>query len=196
VVEKVVAGTFDAKAEAAEEQRAGGGMVKMQQQMQRINELSQAKPREALAELDKFLAERPEMERSLGFFRFVLLSQTDQKEAYAFAGRLVEGHLKDDATMLRNVATMLLRDGEAAPPAALDAALAAAERAGIVVKGRDPYVLDTLAEVRLRRGEREKAIEAARRAVELVERMSGAPDKVKQQFRSRLEKLEKDGAGE
>jgi thiol-disulfide isomerase/thioredoxin len=194
VVGKVVAGTFDPGKEAGEEQRAAAGMVDMQQRLQRINELASARPKEALAELDRFLAEKPDMERSLGFFRFVLLTRADRDEACAFAGRLVDGHLKDNPTMLRNVATMLLREGPATPPKALDAALAAAERAAVVSKGRDPYVFDTLAEVRLLRGERAKAIEAARKALELIDRAAGAPHKAKQEFRARLEKLEKDGA--
>lgn len=63
----------------------------------------QGKPAEAVAALDALFKSKPGWESSLGFFRFTLLLKADEPQAYRYARRLIDTHLRDDANMLRAV---------------------------------------------------------------------------------------------
>jgi tetratricopeptide (TPR) repeat protein len=80
----------------------------------------------------------------------------------------VDGALHDNAEALNGIAWFVVDPAGKVRRQDLDLALKAAERANELTHGKDANVLDTLARVHFTRGDRERAIELQRKAVELA----------------------------
>jgi tetratricopeptide (TPR) repeat protein len=180
VLERVIAGTFDREAWAAVEARAG-----------EIRGRSQSAARSgdfdsAVAAMDELAALDPAFAADAGLMKFgLLLEQKKDLAAACAAGEaLVAGPIRDDAGLLRMVAEMLL-DSEGIAGRELELAGKAAERA-VAIEGREnsAYVV-TLARVLWMKGERARAIELLRAAVE-----SASDEDQKREFARTLREYE------
>ena len=197
VLADVVTGRFDVKAAAADHQpgkRVVDEVVKASVE-KAADLLAKKRPAEALAELDALIRARPGIESSLGFFRFTILLQADEAEAYRYARTLIDRHLKDDANMLRAIADTMMRGGGGARAPDYALAVAAAQRAAEVSRWQNPYVIDSLAKAHAKNGNAAEALRVGRVALEVVEKLPSAPASAKDEIRANVAAFEKQAAG-
>src|SRR5262249_103648 len=92
VLDDLLAGPFDRDAFAQQRRQILDEEIQVEKLFARFEKLCQkGKPRPALAELDRILAEHPEYEVELGVQRFELLLQVDEAKAYEYARTLSSG---------------------------------------------------------------------------------------------------------
>jgi thiol-disulfide isomerase/thioredoxin len=162
VLKKVIAGTFDAKAEAASAE-------KMQEAQQKFVQAMQAgKTDEALKILDDLAASSPEMAPQLMSTKLrVLLSAGREDDAMKVAREITEK--SEDAQALNAVAWTIVDPESEIKNKDLDVAMKAATKANELSGNKESAILDTLARVYFVKGDKAKAIEYQTKAVEHAE---------------------------
>jgi hypothetical protein len=90
------------------------------------------------------------------------------EEAKAWGHRLVDELLHDEEAMLNELAWSIVDPKTKVPNGDVGLARLAAERSNELAGGQDSAVLDTLARVRWREGQRDEAIALQSKAVELA----------------------------
>jgi tetratricopeptide (TPR) repeat protein len=198
VVGEVVADKFDPQAAAARKARQEADMAKMREAMNSVvQKMQSGKPKEALTELNKVLAENPQFESQLASFKFNLLLQADEPAAYPYARKLAEGQFKDNPAMLNQIAWTIVEDNGRITLKKPDYATAVfvAERAVTASKSEDPMILDTLGYALFKKGDVKKAIEIQEKAVKLLEDKQDIPEEARQEITDRLKMFKKKKAG-
>jgi thiol-disulfide isomerase/thioredoxin len=187
-LEKIVAGKWDIKAEAANAKAKAELQAKLQPLMQKANAATQQEQwDEALTALDEAIALGAEAEKQVTGWKFyILLQKKDYEQAYAFAEKAGKGVFKDDANGLNQLAWLMV-DPETADSIEkknLDLALRMSTRSCELSKGKpdEPMMLDTLATVHSAKGENAKAVEIQTRAVALMQGKDGV-----EEFEAKLE---------
>jgi thiol-disulfide isomerase/thioredoxin len=167
---ETIAGTLDTKAvqaAAAKRQQDKDAKVQVREWLKPVSELQSAgQNAEAIAALDKVIADHPELGDKTGYLRFRLLLGFDEAAASRQARKLIEGELKDNATALYT----LTRDmAEPVKYKSLDwdVAIAAGRRA-VELNPNDPSPLSALAHAYYRKGDLVKAVETADLAVQKI----------------------------
>jgi thiol-disulfide isomerase/thioredoxin len=204
-VGQVVAGTYDAKAEAARQKAAQEEEAKLQAEVQAIQPIAakaqslarEGKFAEAVAELDKIKTENPGIKAGVAQMKFSMLINTDaaaaSKLAKESAGLFKEG--PQAAMALNNMAWELVDPSKERAGADYDVALSLAEKAVAMTKGEDATVLDTLACAYYRKGNLDKAIETQQKAVKLINAEADADENIKKELNDRLEMFKKKKSG-
>lgn len=194
VLDKVLAGTFDWKAEAERQKRLREQMEAMQRDYAEYAQLmQQRKYADALAKLDAMISQYTEYAPQLKLNRFETLLSVDEKQAYTYATQLAQNEFKDNAVVLNMIAWRIV-DDEATPPLQspdYQVAIAIARRAVELTQEQDAYVLDTLAYAYFKSGDVENALKYQKKAVELAEKDPQMPAEIKKELRERLEKFQK-----
>lgn len=160
---KIVAGNFDAVAEAKAVQDREKRMEEGQKKLMAAIEAKDADA--ALAVIDELAAGDAELTKRAPYMKYQILLRLGKAEQAAGYAGVVYDAMKDDAQLLNQVAWMLAT-ADGMPTRDLDLALRAAERAAELTKRSDADILDTLARVHFERGEKDKAIEVQTEAVE------------------------------
>jgi hypothetical protein len=169
VLEQVLEGTFDVL-------KARERALSAQQQVEAARvidrRLFRAMQAQDGAEAMRLLEQLLDTRRGEGLGRVqsvfeLALMENGNAEAYGWALRLSEGHLKDQGTILNNLAWGIATD-ERLTTRDLDAALTLARRAVEASGGREAFIVDTLARVHFERGEVAEAVKQQTRAVELA----------------------------
>lgn len=178
-LEKVLAGTWDR--EAAKQRKV------LDAQLQKA--YSAEEWATAATVLDEILALEPESV-SLQRLKFALLLTKlgKSEEAYALATKLVEASW-DDARLLNEVAWTIV-DDKGVKRRDLDLAMKIAVRAVELTEEEDAAILDTLARVHYEKGDRAKAIEIQKKAVDKCKR-----PRLRAQLEAVLEKYEREADG-
>lgn len=192
-LEAIVKGEFNWREEAKRRQEAEQKQALIDQAFRCVQQAaSQGKFDEAVAELDKFIEQHPELRRDLALLRFNLLVRHDESQAYAYARQLMEGELKDSPDDLNALAWFIVDDSSVFKLKQPDYGLAVqlAERA-VQLSKNDPNTLDTLAYAYFKKGEIQKALDTQRRAIALAEQDPNFDAETLKEFRARLEKMEK-----
>lgn len=181
VLAQVVDGKWDAKA-YAEQQRIVQDLFKEFQKAARSGDV------EKLVAIAKQGAEKaPKQSGQMVMMAFdQQLANGKVEAANAWAKELTVGAAKDDPMLLNGIAWGMVDPQRDLKGVDLDTALAAATRANELSGNKDPQVIDTLARVYFRKGDKAKAIELQTKAVEL------APA----DFKEELEKSLKEYKGE
>lgn len=180
VLEMVVAGKFDAAAWAKIESAAAGLRKQAFEAGQSDDFDAAAKMLDELAALDPSFAADAGMMK----WRMLLLQKKDYPAAYACAGKLFAGPLKDDAESLKEIAWTIL-DAPGVETRDLDLALQLAQRAVELEKAEDGMAIEVVARAYWEKGEKPQAIEWQRRAI------AKAPsDTLKREFEATLAKYE------
>jgi thiol-disulfide isomerase/thioredoxin len=169
VVEQLVAGTFDAKANAAdrEKEQAAGRAVEqaMQEFGQKLGQAITAKQWDkALGLVDEMAKKQPTV-RSAGFdyIRFnIYLGKGDAKAAQALARKLSDGN--ENPQMLNELA-WALATAPGIEKRDLELANTIADKANKLADGKNAAILDTLARVVFMRGDKTRAVELQGQAV-------------------------------
>lgn len=202
VVGKVVEGKYDIKAaqeEAAKKAKEAAAMQAQQEGIQKdMGEVMQlvqgGKTADALKKLDEVIAKYPAFKAPLVNFKFQTLLESDEPAAYKFAKEMGDTDWKDNAQMLNQIAWTIV---EAKPPVKkpdLDVALGLAQRGVDITKDSDelkPMVLDTLAFIHWKKGDKAKALEMQTKAVDLLKNFPNIDAETKKELTDRLETFKK-----
>jgi len=185
-IEAVLAGSFDVKKaaeDAANESAAEAKLKELSDQLAKA--MKEKKYDDALAKAEEIEGKLPEDNKlSIQFTRFnILLKKKDPAAAYQVARTLSEAH--KDMPMLQNaLAWSIVTDKDNSKP---DVSLAAKIiDVGLAVsENKNPNILDTGARVYFLKGNKEKALEFAQKALDL------ADDDSKDEFAKKLEQMKK-----
>ena len=187
-IQQVLDGKFDlakAKADYLKQKESEGKLAKLSRQFgQQMQEKKWDEADATLTEIGKALPEA--QQESVGFARLpILLGKGDTDGAVALVEKISE-KAKDNAQGLNQLAWQLAAQ-ENLKGKLLDAACKIATKANEVSGGKDPAILDTLARTTFLKGEKDKAVELQRKAVDLADN-----DDLKKQMRATLDSY-KDG---
>ncbi len=182
VLSQVIAGTFNAKAAAADREKKEAAQAKMQAVVQKIGPLvQQGDLKGAIAELDKAFAADPELEGAgLWSGKFNLLIRSgDEAGASAYAKRVSETIAKDDPQALNFLAWGLI-DPDRNPKAPdYGIAQAIAQRAVDLTKSQSAEILDTLAYACFKKGDTARAIQLGQQALTVAQKAGMPVDEYK-----------------
>jgi thiol-disulfide isomerase/thioredoxin len=167
VLGKMVAGKFDVKTAAAEQQAEATKAQKQQELMQPFVKAMSAQDHEgALLELDSVLKEDPSLEPQLAMIKFDLLLETDEPNAYVYAKDLLTRPSSfDPIAVFNNGAWAIVGPESTAKHPDLEVAEQMAAYAVKQMKEKDPFSMDTLAYIYFKKGEFKKAYDLQAKAV-------------------------------
>jgi thiol-disulfide isomerase/thioredoxin len=158
----------EAAAEAANKAR----QAKMRPLQKKITDAVNAqKWDEALAGLDEMKAVAPEMSARLESSKFFLLLTQANQPAKAYAMKdalLADKQISADAGMLNQIAWTVL-DSDEVQTRDFDFAMLFAVKANEAAGGKDGMIMDTLARAHFEKGDKAKAAEVQKKAIELAE---------------------------
>jgi thiol-disulfide isomerase/thioredoxin len=185
---KVVAKEFDVEKAAREAKRRAEIDEKSRPLIEAAEEAMAAGDKKKVVEqIDKIIAIDPPMQGEWVFNKFHMLA-VDMREldkAYAYAGEVAGGSMKDNAQVLNSIAWVIL-DDEGITKRDLPLARRLAERANTLTGDKDPAIMDTYARALFEIGEKDKAVEIQTRAVKL------APEgDMRDELQSRLDEFNK-----
>lgn len=196
VLDKIRAGTFDPKKEAAEREAAEAESRKLQAAVQPVFKAAgEGDIKKAVEELDKVLAENPKWEPMLAAFKLDLLKNKDEGEFHAYGKKLAEGMYKDDAMMLNQIAWSIVDDASNLKTPDVNLAITIASRASELTKHENAMILDTLAYAYFKGGKIDDAIKTQEKAIAHMDKTQGITDEVKAELKQRLEKFKKAKGG-
>ena len=188
VLEKVVAGTWDAASEAAMQKKAEELLGKVQQQWSNGDKAA------ALETIDELIAVDPNVYGGYSIQKFTILlsdpAVKDEAAAFAYADKISDSFLKDNAQALNSIAWLTLTT-PGVTNRDLDLATKLAERAAKLTDHEEPAILDTLAYALHADGDLDGAIKWQRRAVDLA----GDNAELAGELKERLEQYEAEAAG-
>ncbi len=193
VLGKVVAGKYDAKAEAARQAKL---KADQQAQMKKMQPLIAAYGAEdwpkVATEAERLMKADPKLTMQLAGVRYEALLKSDETAAYAYAKLLGETTFKNEPSMLNQIAWQIVDDKSNLKNPDLDVAVSLAERAVSLTKEQDPNILDTLALALWKKGEKERAVKLQEKAVALATKPgSGVPAGTIKELRERLAMMKK-----
>lgn len=197
VLEQVVAGNFDWKAEAERQKRQREQMEALQKDFAEFTQLmQQRKHTEALQKLDSMIAQYPNYS-TLKLIRFETLLSVDEKQAYPYALQLAQNDFKDNALVLNQMAWLIVDDDTKPALQSPDyqAAITIARRAVELTKEQDASILDTLAYAYFKHGDLQNALKYQKMAVDLIEKDATVEEAMKKEIRDRYEKFKKAAEG-
>jgi Tfp pilus assembly protein PilF len=199
VVGKVIAGTFDSKAEAEKQAKAHEAQAKMMAKVSPfLNLYRQKKYAEAVTAMDTAFADDPKLEMNYGMLKFMSLAQVDADKANAYAGKLAVLY-KDRPSMLNNLAWTMVDDKNPMKGADPNLALDIAQRCVAATKAGDPmeaYNLDTLAFCYYKVGQLDKAISTQEKALKTADATKEFDANTRKEMAGRLDMMkQKKGSG-
>jgi thiol-disulfide isomerase/thioredoxin len=188
-LKKIVAGTWDPKAEAAKE-------LAKTELVEKAKTAANAEDWDgALASLDEAIKLGDDVLQELAWFKYNMhVEKKDCDGAFAFVEKHLKGALANEGDLLNAVAWSMVDEQQAKrlEKKNFDLALRCAQRSSELAKGKvpdEPMALDTLAAVHFAKGEFAKAVEVQARAAELMKDQQGVEEYVE-----KLQKY-KDAAG-
>ena len=182
----IVAGTFDAKSEAARVAKEKQAEENFQAELGKVDPLAKSgKVAEAVAILDKIALQNPSQADSMRFVKFDLLLHVDEPQAYSFARMLAESSGKANPMLLNTLAWEIL-DGKNAKNPDYVLALDLARKASAGTGDKNWQVLDTLALAQFKKGDIDTAIATEKKAIEWMDKAPGVPAEAKKELTDRL----------
>jgi thiol-disulfide isomerase/thioredoxin len=166
-----VAGKLDSKAvqaEANQRQADKDARERVRELLKPVGELQEAKKYpEAIAALDKVIAEHSELAEKTGVLRFKLLLPSDEAAAFIQARKLLDGQLKNNPTALY----MMGRDLIETPLKThdWDLCIAVLQRSCELTKDTDPSSLSVLSHAHFGKGNLAQAVKTGELAVRLAD---------------------------
>jgi thiol-disulfide isomerase/thioredoxin len=180
-LQEIVAGTWDLQAAAARFEKERTQQRKMRELSTKLVKAQQSRDSKAvLAVIDEAITDDAVMEELLGSLKFATLAAEadSQDKALQYGRHLLDKVLKDNAQALNQLAWSIVEpkpkkpddEPKAKKPDAqlVKLAVAAAQRADEISKGKDGAIADTLALAYFLDGDAAKALETQERAIKLV----------------------------
>lgn len=196
IVDKVVAGKFDAAQQAKEDAARQKAFAELSEKMEAaVTAMQKDDFKKALETVDQIIKDKPEYEQFVGMFKFEVLCQMgDGPAASKYGAHISEKFYWDSAGNLNQVAWTLVDDEykyKTKPD--YKQAVKIAKRACDLTKDEDPMILDTYAYALFKSGDVKKAIEVQERAVALLVSGGQIDEETKKEIRDRLEMFKKSG---
>jgi len=192
VLEKVVAGNYDAKAAARNMAMQRAAVARQQGVMKPYMDAIQAQKFDvAVTELDKIVAKHPEMEDQLAFSKFSLLLKSNPSAAYPYAKKISETTYKNNAMALNSLAWTIIDPENPVKNPDYNIALGIATRASSLLGDKDAFTLDTLALAQFKCGQKANAIATQEKAVAAAEKDSKVDAKTMGEIKGRLAQYQK-----
>ncbi len=184
IVQKVVDGSFDMKAEASKTAQESEKKAKAKADSDKLNSDAAAfvaaaragKLEVAVQELDKLFVKHPEAASQLALTKFSLLAKLSETSAYEYGKALSSGILKNDAESLNTIAWQIVDDKTTFKHPNFAAAVIIAKQSAEASQMNDPMCLDTYAYALFKNGDKDGAIGIESKAVALCERMKDKLD--------------------
>lgn len=170
VIEGVLAGTFDAKAEAERQAKSEQAQEKMMAVAEKLGEaMENEKWDDAMKLVDEMAKELPADEAAgLAFVKFQILVKKKDAAAAQELARTVGEQMKDNEQVLNELAwAIATTKGLEKRDLALAEKLAT--QANELAKSENPAVLDTLARILFMQDKKDKAIATQQKAVKLAD---------------------------
>lgn len=194
VLDKILAGTFDAQAEAAAREKEEAAQAERAQLLRPIQQAvaRKASPATVLAEVDKVIAAHPETEAQLAAYKANLLKQVDEPKLYAYLDRLAAGVWKRDPQNLNAWAWNIVDPKSTLKKPNYNVGLKLAKQASALTGDKDPMILDTLAAAHARKGDWNKARDLQQKAVDLLASAGSSVDEnTRKELTDRLEEYKR-----
>lgn len=193
VVGKVIAGTFDAKAEADRLAKMRAYQAAQRTVMDAyLKPLRANKFPEAVAAIDKLIADKKLTEAQIGMTRYMALARYDAKAANAYAAKLAGGVYKGDSMSLNGLAWTMVDEKAPLPGVDVKLAVKIAEASVAATKAGDEmaaYNLDTLAFCYFKDGQVAKAIATQEKALKLADSTKGFDASTRAEIAGRLDRF-------
>lgn len=196
VLDKIKAGNFDAKKEAADREAREAENKKLQAAVQPVFKAAgEGDFTTAVTEIDKILKDNPKWEPMLAALKLDLLRNKSEDEFYAYGKQLSEGLYKDDAMMLNQIAWGIVDDESGLKKPDIDLAIKVATRACELTKNENALILDTLAYAFFKSSKIDDAIKTQEKAIAAMDKTQGMTDEIRAELKNRLEKFKKAKGG-
>ncbi|HVT10966.1 MAG TPA: thioredoxin domain-containing protein [Fimbriimonadaceae bacterium] len=196
---QVIEGKFDVKAEAARAKQSQEAEAK---QMAMVNAylkpMKEGRYADAVAAIDKLVADHPEMKPQLSMTRFICLGHYDAAAANAFAKELSGGIYKDSAMALNSLAWDMVDDKAGLKGMDYKLAIEIAEKCVALTKDDDPmaaYNYDTLATCYFKDGQLDKAISTQEKALKLADATPNFDAATRKDIAGRLDQFKQKKSG-
>ncbi|MGQ0626483.1 MAG: TlpA family protein disulfide reductase [Phycisphaerales bacterium] len=202
VVQEVVDGKFDVKAEAervkAKQEKAAKEAEGRKEIMAKVRDLSRKLKdaqdksdwKGAVTVIDEMASVDKARAAMYSGLKFDMLQKFDKPAAYAFARTMADNELKNDANGLNTMAWRLVENDET-EKAGFELAMDLSKKSNDLTKNENGMFLDTLAYCFFRMGDVTKAIELQEKAVKLIQKMDEADEEMVSEVEGRLEKFRK-----
>jgi len=192
VLAKVIEGNYDSKAASEKRAKAREQREAQQRVQTEIAALRKdGKFKEALAALDKAIADDPNLGKQTTIFRYDLLLDADEPAAYKYAKELADGDYQKNANVLAALATGITERNVKLKQPDYALALSLAERANELSKGKNPSHAAAVAEVYYRDHKYDKAVSTLEQVLTLIEGGSDAAVSQRKYYQARLDKYKK-----
>lgn len=184
---KIVAGTYNSKAEIARQARADEDQAAASPKVQKLRQLLQSGDKKgAIKIMDELIASSPQYETSLAYQKFMLMLDVDEAAAWAYGKKIADTTYKDNGIMLNNIAWAIVDDSVARKTRDMELAMKLAEKANKLTKSSSPYCLDTLAYIYYKKGKMSDAIKFQQMAVDSLKTSDNIPNETRKEITDRL----------
>lgn len=186
-LDKVLAGTYDIKAEAARQQKAKDDEKAFEAMMKPVSDAYRAGKYDlAVAELDKVMAKDPKYATQFAMTKYSFLLKANEPKAYAYAREMSNGIYKDNAMALNQIAWLIVDEKTQLKKPDYKTAILIAEKAVKVSKSADPAAMDTLAYAYYKNGDVKKAVTIEKQAIALLDKDPQTDAATKKEYADRL----------
>lgn len=194
-IEGVLKGTYDVAVEKARREKLAAEALAKQKEMKDLMQpfmdaMNEGNLDDAMTELDKAEAKKPEYKPDIARLRFNVALQTGNPNLGDYAKRYVV-ELKDDAITLNSLAWTIVDPEAKWPKRDYAAALLLSEQAVKKSEMKDGAILDTYALALFKTGATKKAIEMQAKAVELAKKDKNIDEQTLKEMQARLEEFKK-----
>jgi thiol-disulfide isomerase/thioredoxin len=183
VLDQVIADKYDIAAAAKKRQDEAAKNEAMQTI---VRLMQQGKTVDAIAALDKVIADHPDQRAILLQVKFSILVKADPAAAVQLARTLSQNEAKENPEFLNEMAWVMVDPKGDFKNPDYDLALAMAKRAVELTKQNDPAILDTLACAYFKKGDTDSAVATEQKAIALLDK-GQYPDEMRQSLKSNLE---------
>jgi tetratricopeptide (TPR) repeat protein len=195
-LEKIVAGTWDLRTAAEEQQQAKERQAKLQRLQSKLNQAQRSgDPKKLLAAVDEIIGEMPELELRLGLLLKLptLIKMDQQDKALDLAKQLEKTPIGKDPRGLDHLARTLIDPSSGIKPNAklVQFALDLGRRADEQSNGKNGSIAETLAKAYFDSGDAAKAVETQERAIRLAKESGQVPEPLINQMKNRLEEYKR-----
>ncbi|MGV3614251.1 MAG: redoxin family protein [Fimbriimonas sp.] len=192
VVGQVVAGTFNAKAEAARKAKVEAEERARLKLMEPIVTAYQKEDWPTVAsESERLMKAKPEMAEALAMIRYEGLIRGDDPRAYDYAKEIGESLFRTQPGLLNQIAWMIVDPEANLKAPKYEVAVALGERAVALSKEEDANILDTLALALWKQGNKTRALAMQAKAVKIANADPQVSASSKKEILARYEMMKK-----
>jgi len=185
-LDQVVQAKWDVQAFAERRDKERAAEAAQQSAMAGVQKLArEGKSAEALAALDKVIAEQPELASRTSLYRLNLLAQADPAAVSVEVRRLADGEHKNDWRMLGSLARIVA--GPQAKQSGYALGIDLLTRALAAGGEEQPTLHSQLADFRARQGDAAGAAAAQEKAIAAAEKTANFPPQAKESYQRKLE---------